>query len=39
MQIGKPYVFNETELVMCREKLWSESLFQRAWDHFKAKLG
>jgi len=39
MQIGKPYVFNEAELAMCREKLWSESLFQRAWDHFKAKLG
>ncbi len=38
MQIGKPYVFNEQELALCREKLWSETLFKRAWDHFHAKL-
>ena len=39
MQIGKPYAFNEKELALCREKLWSESLFKRTWDHFRAKLG
>ena len=38
MQIGKPYVFTPHELAMCREKLWSDTLFQRAWDHFHAKL-
>ncbi len=38
MQIGKPYQFSEKEISMCREKLWSESLFTRAWDHFRAKL-
>ena len=39
MQIGKPYAFNAHELALCREKLWSPALFQRAWDHFHAKLG
>ena len=39
MQIGKPYAFNAQELALCREKLWSPALFQRAWDHFHAKLG
>ena len=39
MQIGKPYAFNEEELALCREKLWTQSLFQRTWDHFRAKLG
>jgi len=39
MQIGKPYSFSEQELALCREKLWTTSLFQRTWDHFRAKLG
>ncbi len=38
MQIGKPYSFNEQELALCREKLWSDKLFQRTWDHFHGKL-
>lgn len=38
LQIGKPYAFNAQELALCRDKLWSEALFQRAWDHFHAKL-
>ena len=38
MQIGKPYSFSEQELALCREKLWTTSLFQRTWDHFRAKL-
>jgi ribulose-5-phosphate 4-epimerase/fuculose-1-phosphate aldolase len=38
MQIGTPYAFNPQELALCREKLWNAALFQRAWDHFKAKL-
>jgi len=39
MQIGKPYIFSEHEIAMCHEKLWSEVLFKRAWDHFSAKAG
>ncbi len=38
LQIGKPYVFSEKEIAMCREKLWTEILFKRTWDHFQAKL-
>ena len=37
-QIGKPYAFSAEELAMCREKLWTETLFKRTWDHFSAKL-
>ena len=37
-QIGTPYAFSESELALCREKLWTPSLFQRTWDHFSAKL-
>ena len=39
MQIGKPYEFTEKEQALCREKLWTASLFKRTWDHFRAKLG
>ena len=38
LQIGKPYSFSEQEVALCREKLWTESLFKRTWDHFRAKL-
>jgi ribulose-5-phosphate 4-epimerase/fuculose-1-phosphate aldolase len=38
MQIGKPYCLSAEEVAMCREKLWTESLFKRTWDHFHAKL-
>jgi ribulose-5-phosphate 4-epimerase/fuculose-1-phosphate aldolase len=38
LQIGKPYAFSEQEVALCREKLWTESLFKRTWDHFRAKL-
>ena len=38
MQLGQPYVVDEEELALCRQKLWSQALFQRAWDHFRAKL-
>jgi ribulose-5-phosphate 4-epimerase/fuculose-1-phosphate aldolase len=37
-QIGQPYAFNDEELALCREKLWTASLFKRTWDHFRAKL-
>lgn len=37
-QIGNPYAFSEEELALCREKLWSDTLFKRTWDHFSAKL-
>src|SRR5438445_4935958 len=39
LQIGKPYVFSEEEISLCREKLWNAGLFKRTWDHFRAKLG
>ena len=38
LQIGKPYSFSEQEVALAREKLWTESLFKRTWDHFRAKL-
>jgi len=37
-QIGKPYVFSDEEMTLCREKLWNPNLFKRTWDHFRAKL-
>jgi ribulose-5-phosphate 4-epimerase/fuculose-1-phosphate aldolase len=39
LQIGKPYAFSDEEIALCREKLWNAGLFQRTWDHFRAKLG
>jgi len=38
MQIGTPYAFSDEEMELCRNKLWSRSLFRKAWDHFAAKL-
>ncbi len=38
LAIGTPYAFSEEEIALCREKLWNASLFQRTWDHFRAKL-
>lgn len=38
MQIGEPYVLTEEEVAAARQKLWTESLFKRTWDHFRAKL-
>jgi len=38
LQIGKPYCFTDEEIAKCQEKLFSESLFKRTWDHFNAKL-
>ena len=38
LQIGKPYSFTREEVAACREKLWTEVLFKRTWDHFRAKL-
>jgi L-fuculose-phosphate aldolase len=38
MQIGEPYVFNDEEQKACREKLWSQSLFQKTWDHYRSKI-
>jgi ribulose-5-phosphate 4-epimerase/fuculose-1-phosphate aldolase len=38
LQIGKPYTFSAEEVALCREKLWTQSLFKRTWDHFRAKL-
>ena len=37
-QIGTPYAFTQAELDLCREKLWTDSLFERTWNHFSAKL-
>ena len=38
LQIGKPDAFSAEEVALCREKLWTQSLFNRTWDHFRAKL-
>ncbi len=38
LEIGKPYVFSDEELRLCREKLWNVRLFRRTWEHFHAKL-
>lgn len=38
LQIGKPYAFSAEEAALCREKLWTQNLFKRTWDHFRAKL-
>ncbi|MBX9741122.1 MAG: class II aldolase/adducin family protein [Beijerinckiaceae bacterium] len=37
-QIGDPYVFSEEEKKACYEKLWSASLFQKTWDHYRSKV-
>jgi len=39
MQLGEPYVFSADEQNACREKLWAPNLFQKTWDHYRAKLG
>lgn len=38
LQIGTPYVFTPAEQEACRARLWSPALFQKAWDHYRAKL-
>jgi ribulose-5-phosphate 4-epimerase/fuculose-1-phosphate aldolase len=38
LQIGTPYVFSDEEIAACQQKLWTDSLFKRTWDHFRAKL-
>ena len=38
MQIGTPYSFSAAEIEKYREKLWNPNLFERTWNHFKAKL-
>jgi ribulose-5-phosphate 4-epimerase/fuculose-1-phosphate aldolase len=38
MQIGSPYEFSPDEQRACHEKLWSKSLFQKTWDHYRSKL-
>jgi len=38
MQIGDPYVFSDAEQRAFRERLWTPSLFQKTWDHYRSKL-
>lgn len=38
LQIGTPYTFSDEEVAAAQGKLWTESLFKRTWDHFRAKL-
>ena len=38
LQIGTPYVFSESEREACRRNLWSDSLFRKAWEYYRAKL-
>ena len=37
-QIGEPYVLSEVEQRACRQNLWSASLFQKVWEHYRARL-
>src|SRR5262249_38146612 len=38
MQIGDPYVFSAEEQAACRQKLRTQSLFQKTWDHYRSKI-
>lgn len=38
LQIGRPYAFSDEEVAACQAKLWTESLFNRTWNHFHSKL-
>jgi L-ribulose-5-phosphate 4-epimerase len=38
MQIGAPYVFSDAERQVFRERLWTPSLFQKTWDHYRSKI-
>jgi L-fuculose-phosphate aldolase len=38
MQIGSPYVFSDAERQICRQRLWTASLFQKVWEHYRSKL-
>ena len=37
-QLGEPYAFSEPEMEAARKKLWTPGLFQRTWEHYRAKL-
>jgi len=39
MQIGAPYVLSDAEQEACRARLGTPSLYQKAWDHYRVKLG
>lgn len=39
LQIGSPYVFTEAEQEACRARLRSPALFQKVWEHHRARLG
>ena len=39
MQIGEPYVLSQAEQEACRANLWSRPVLQKAWDHYRAKIG
>ncbi|MCG6902807.1 MAG: class II aldolase/adducin family protein [Rhodobacter sp.] len=39
LQIGQPYCFDDEQIVAARAKLHNPGLFQRTWDHHRAKLG
>jgi L-fuculose-phosphate aldolase len=39
MQIGAPYVLSEAEQTASRGRLGTPSLYRKAWDHYRARLG
>jgi ribulose-5-phosphate 4-epimerase/fuculose-1-phosphate aldolase len=39
LQIGVPYAFSAEEQQACRKNLWSDALFNKAWEHYRSKLG
>jgi L-fuculose-phosphate aldolase len=38
-QIGTPYVLSEAEQEACRARLGTPSLYRKAWEHYRVKLG
>ena len=38
LQIGEPYVLTDAEQQACRHNLWSPTLFQKVWDHYRSRL-
>jgi L-ribulose-5-phosphate 4-epimerase len=38
LQIGDPYVFSESEQQACRKNLWSQNLFNKAWEYYRSRI-
>lgn len=38
LQVGKPYLFSESERETSRANLWSRSLFMKVWEYHRSRL-